>query len=70
MNGAWSTIVSFARTSTHQIRAFSVVEPSVQTAWNGIPLALRLLPGVYSDAFYSSLKAALYSRARVWSASE
>src|SRR6218665_3893097 len=38
--------------------------------WNGLPLALQLLPRVHSDAFYSSLKTALFSRARVGSASE
>ena len=43
-------------------RAFSVVGPSV---WNGLPLALWLLPRVHSDTFYSSLKTALFSHARV-----
>src|SRR6218665_340403 len=33
--------VPFARTSTTQARAFSVVGPSV---WNGLPLSQRLLP--------------------------
>ena len=37
----------------------------VASVWNGIPLALGLLPRVHSDAFYSSLKTALFSRARV-----
>src|SRR6218665_2833126 len=59
--------VPVARISTRQARAFSVVGPSV---WNGLPLALRLLPRVQSDAFYSSLTTALFSRARVGSASE
>src|SRR6218665_2866522 len=38
--------VPFARTctSTTQARAFSVVGPSV---WNGLPLAQRLLPGLF-----------------------
>ena len=59
--------VPIARTSTRQTRAFSVVGPS---ALNGLPLALRLLPRVHSDAFYSSLKTLPFSRARVGSASE
>src|SRR6218665_529671 len=54
--------VPIAHTSTRQARAFSVVGPSV---WNGLPLALRLLPRVHSDVFYSSLKTTLFSRARV-----
>ena len=33
----------FVRTSTRQTHAFSVVGPSV---WNGLPLALRLFPGL------------------------
>jgi len=59
--------VSFARTSTSQTRAFSVVDPSV---WNGLPLAQRLLPRDLSDTFYSSLKTVLFSRAKVGSTSE
>ena len=59
--------VPVARTSTRRTRAFSVVGPSV---WNGLTLALRLLPRVHSAAFYSSLKTALLSRAGVGSASE
>src|SRR6218665_3139243 len=59
--------VPFARPSTTQARAFSVVGPSV---WNVLPLAQRLLPRIFSDKFYSSLKTLLFSRARVGSASE
>src|SRR6218665_1687245 len=59
--------VPFARTSTTQARAFSVVGPSV---WNGLPLSQRLPPRILSDTFYSSLKTLLFSRARVGSASE
>src|SRR6218665_2231047 len=59
--------VPFARTSTTQARAFSVVGPSV---WNGLPLLQRLLPRILSDTFYSGLKTLLFSRARVGSASE
>lgn len=43
----------FARTFTKQIRAFSVVGSS---GWNGLPLALCLLPRVHSDTSYSHLK--------------
>src|SRR6218665_4060278 len=42
--------VPFARTSTTQARALSVVCPSV---WNGLPLSQRLLPRILSDPFYS-----------------
>ena len=59
--------VPFASTSTRLTRAFSVVGPSV---WNGLPMALRLLHRVNSDALYSSLKTALFSHVRVGSASE
>src|SRR6218665_3760770 len=42
----------FAHSSTRQTRAFLVVGPS---AWNRLPLALRLgSPRVHSDTFYSS----------------
>src|SRR6218665_3726263 len=54
-------------TSTRQTPASSVPGPSV---WNGLPLALRLLPRVHYDAFNSCLKIALFSRAGVGSASE
>src|SRR6218665_1342098 len=59
--------VPFVCTSTRQVHEFSVVGTSV---WNGLPLALRLLPRVLSDALYSSPKTALFSHARVGSASE
>src|SRR6218665_670950 len=62
--------VSFARTSTTQARAFSVVGPSVR---NGFLLSQKLLPRILSDTFYSSgssLKTPLFSRARIGSASE
>ena len=48
--------VSSARTST--TRAFSVVGPSV---WNWLPLSQRLLPRIFSDTFYSSLKTLLFA---------
>src|SRR6218665_1979295 len=59
--------VSFARTSTMQGRAFSVVGPLV---WNGLPLALRSLPRAFSQKFLQQLKTTLFGRAGVGSASE
>ena len=59
--------VLFARTSTMQSRAFSVVGPVV---WNGLPLELRLLPRSLSDTFYNRLKTVLFGRAGVGSTSE
>ena len=49
--------VPFARTSIMQSRAFSVFGPLV---WNGIPLALRSLPRVFSQKFLQQLKTALF----------
>src|SRR6218665_323727 len=43
INGTGVLFVPFARTLTRQTRSFSLVGPSV---WNGLPLTLRLLPGV------------------------
>jgi len=48
--------VPFARTSTTQAHEFSVVGP---TMWTGLPLAQRLLPGILSNTFYSTLKTIL-----------
>jgi hypothetical protein len=59
--------VPFARTSTRQNRAFSVVGRLV---WNGLPLELRLLPRTFSSMFFSHLKSVLFVRAGVGSASE
>ena len=59
--------VPFARTTTMQRRAFSVVGPVV---WNGLPLELRLLPRSLSDTFYNRLKTVLFDRAGVGSTSE
>src|SRR6218665_936945 len=59
--------VPFARTSTMQSRAFSVGGPLV---WNGLPLALRSLPRVFSQKFLQQLKTTLFGRAGVGSASE
>src|SRR6218665_3397328 len=41
-------LVPFARTSTKQIRAFSVVGPST---WNGLPSELRIFNRTTSPAF-------------------
>src|SRR6218665_3491260 len=60
-------LVPFARTSTKQSRAFSVVGPSI---WNGLLSRLRIFPRALSPAFFSQLKTALFSRAGVGSASE
>ena len=59
--------VPFARTSTMQSRAFSVVGPVV---WNALPLELRLFPRSLSDTFYKHLKTVLFVRTGVGSASE
>ena len=59
--------VPFARTSIMQSRAFSVVSPLV---WNGLPLALRSLPRVFSLKFLQQLKTTLFGSAEVGSASE
>lgn len=60
-------LVPFARTSTAQNRAFSVVGPST---WNSLPLELRLFPRTLSPLLFSHLKTVLFSRAGVGSASE
>src|SRR6218665_1199812 len=60
-------LVPFARTSTKQIRAFSVVGPST---WNGLPPELRIFNRTTLPAFFSHLKTALFDRAGVGSASE
>src|SRR6218665_262565 len=60
-------LVPFARTSTEQIRAFSVVVPST---WNGLPSELRIFNRTTLPAFFSHLKNALFDRAGVESASE
>src|SRR6218665_2047812 len=59
--------VPFARTSAMLSRAFSVVGPLV---WNGLPLALRSLPRVFSEKFLQQLKTTLLGSAGVGSASE
>src|SRR6218665_2481780 len=59
--------VPFARTSTRQKRAFAVVGPSF---WNGLLLSIRSLPRTLSQTFISQLKAVLFGRVGVGSASE
>src|SRR6218665_1128505 len=46
-------LVPFARTSTQQIRAFSVVGPST---WNGLPSELRVFNRTTSPAFFLTLR--------------
>jgi len=46
-------LVPFARTSTKQIRAFSVVGPST---WNGLPSELRIFDRILSPAFFLTLR--------------
>ena len=57
----------FARTSARQKRAFAVSGPSI---WNGLPLSIRSLPRTLSQTFLSQLKAVLFGRVGVGSASE
>ena len=59
--------VPFARTSARQKRAFAVVGPSI---WNGLPFSIRSLPRTLSQTFLSQLKAVLFGRVGVGSASE
>lgn len=53
----WSGVLlfHFCSISSRQKITFSVA------VWNGLPLALRLLPGVLADAVYSSHKTCLFS---------
>src|SRR6218665_1222433 len=59
--------VPLARTSAMQSRVFSVVGPLVR---NGLLLARRSLPGIFSQKFLQQLKTTLLGRAGVVSASE
>src|SRR6218665_3989602 len=59
--------VPFARPSTMQSRAIFVVGPLV---WNGLPLALRSLPRVFSQKFLQQLKTTLFGRVGSESASK
>src|SRR6218665_3777248 len=56
-------LVPFARTSTKQIRAFSVVSPST---WNGLTSELRIFNRTTSPAFFSHLKTALFDHCLCW----
>ena|SRR6218665_3938839 len=70
INGTGVLFIPFALTSTCQTLAFSVVGPSV---WNSLQWHCECSPcrvHSVSDAYYSSLKTALFSRARVGSTSE
>src|SRR6218665_2178686 len=57
----------FARISAMQKRVFAVVGPSI---WNGLPLTIRSLPRTLSQTVLSRLKAVLFGRVGVGSASE
>src|SRR6218665_1219118 len=59
--------VPFARTSASQKRAFAVVGPS---NCNGLALTIRSLPRSLSQTFLPQLKAVLFGRVGVGSASE
>src|SRR6218665_2306574 len=54
-------------TVIRQRRAFSVAG---RTAWNGVPVALRLTPVAHSALFLSSLKTTLFDRGWAGSAPE
>ena len=58
--------VPFARISTRQKRAFTVAGPSI---WNGLPLSIGSLLRTLSQTFLSQLKAVLFGRVGVGSAS-
>src|SRR6218665_1149228 len=60
-------LVPRTRTVIRQRRAFSVAGP---TAWNGLPVALRLTPVAHSALFISSLKTTLFDRGWAGSAPE
>src|SRR6218665_2711070 len=52
-------LVPCTQTVIRQRRAFSVAGP---TAWNGLPVALRLTPVTHSVLFLSGLKTTLFDR--------
>ena len=60
-------LVPRTRTVIRQRRAFSVAGP---TAWNGLPVALRLTPLAHSALFLYSLKTTLFDRGWAGSAPE
>src|SRR6218665_2018830 len=49
----------FSSAVIQQRRIFSVAGP---TAWNGLPVALRLMPVAHSALFFSGLKTTLFDR--------
>src|SRR6218665_397412 len=60
-------LVPRSRTVIRKRRAFSVAGP---TAWNGLPVALRLTPVAHSALFLSDLKTTLFNRGWAVSAPE
>src|SRR6218665_205164 len=60
-------LVPRTRTVIRQRRAFSVAG---QTAWNGLPVALRLTPEAHSALFLSGLRTTLFDRGWAGSAPE
>ena len=60
-------LVPRARTAMRQRRSFSVAGP---ITWNGLPVALRLIPRGHSALFLKNLKTVLFSRGWAGSASE
>ena len=60
-------LVPRSRTVIQQRRAFSVAGP---TAWNDLPVALRLTPVAHSALFLSGLKTTLFDRGWTGSAPE
>src|SRR6218665_554771 len=51
-------LVPRVNTSTMQLRAFSVVAPSI---WNSLPSQIRLLPKSYTPLLYKLLKTDLFA---------
>src|SRR5678815_4372213 len=60
-------LVPRSRTTIKQRRSFSVAGP---TTWNGLPVALRLVPRGHTTTFFVNLKTVLFSRGWTGSASE
>ena len=62
-----SFLVPRSRTTIKQRRSFSAAGPST---WNGLPVALRLVPRGHTTTFFVNLKTVLFSRGWTGSASE
>ena len=60
-------LVPQTQAAIRQRRAFSVAGP---TAWNSLPVAMRLTPVAHSAHFLSSLKTTLFDRGWAGSAPE